>query len=75
MTEQPQRPTTPQPTPSKRLVRSRSDRMLGGVCGGLAEYLGIDSTLVRILVAVATVLGFGTLVLAYIVGWILIPEE
>lgn len=58
----------------KRLTRSRSDRMVAGVCGGLAEYLGIDVTLVRILVVVATVLGFGSLVLAYIIGWILIPE-
>jgi phage shock protein C len=70
MTEQ---PTTP-PTPSKRLLRSRDDRMLGGVCGGVARYLGIDPTLVRILVVVGTVIGFGSLVLAYIIGWLLIPE-
>lgn len=63
------------PTPRKRLVRSRSDRMLAGVCGGIAAYLGIDSTLVRILVVVGTVLGFGTLILAYVVGWVLIPDE
>jgi phage shock protein C len=63
------------PTTGKRLVRSRDDRMLGGVCGGVAAYLGIDPTLVRILVVVGTVLGFGSLVLAYIAGWILIPEQ
>jgi phage shock protein C len=63
---------TEQPTPSasRRLVRSRDDRMLAGV----AEYLGIDATLVRILVVVGTVLGFGSLILAYVIGWILIPE-
>ncbi|HWL96236.1 MAG TPA: PspC domain-containing protein [Nocardioidaceae bacterium] len=71
MTEQPSGPST---TPQKRLTRSRDDRMISGVCGGLAEYFGVDSTLVRILVVVLTVLGFGTLLIAYIVGWILIPE-
>jgi phage shock protein C len=73
--QQPQQPQQPAPSgPHKRLLRSRDDRMLGGVCGGVAEYLGIDSTLVRILVVVGSVLGFGSLVLAYIIGWILIPE-
>ncbi|HEX2175747.1 MAG TPA: PspC domain-containing protein [Nocardioidaceae bacterium] len=71
-TGQPYQPS--QPT-QKRLVRSRSDRMVAGVCGGVAEYLGIDATLVRILVVVGTVLGFGSLLLAYIIGWVLIPEE
>jgi phage shock protein PspC (stress-responsive transcriptional regulator) len=59
----------------KRLVRSRDDRMVAGVCGGIAQYLGVDATLVRILVVVGTVLGFGSLVLAYVIGWVLIPEE
>jgi phage shock protein C len=71
MTEQPSGPST---TPRKRLTRSRNDRMISGVCGGIAEYFGVDSTLVRILVVVLTVLGFGSLLIAYIVGWILIPE-
>ncbi len=84
MTEQPQqtpepsepaRPAQPSRVPQKRLVRSRDDRMVAGVCGGVAEYLGIDATLVRILVVVGTVIGFGSLVLAYLIGWILIPEE
>lgn len=70
MTEQP----TPTPAPQKRLVRSRDNRMVAGVCGGLAEYFGIDATVVRILTVVLTVLGFGSLILAYIVGWLLIPE-
>ncbi len=86
--EQPEKPQQPpqagqpgpmgQPAPAaapKRLLRSRSDRMVGGVCGGVAQYLGIDSTLLRILVVVGTVVGFGSLLLAYIIGWILIPEE
>ena len=60
---------------SKRLVRSREDRWLGGVCGGVAAYAGIDANLVRLLVVLGTVLGFGSLALAYLVAWIIIPQE
>lgn len=62
-------------TPSKRLVRSRDDRWLGGVCGGIADYTGLDANLVRLLVAVGTIFGFGSLVIAYIVAWIVMPED
>lgn len=65
--------TTPQPT-AKRLTRSREDRWLGGVCGGIASYTGVDATLVRLLVAVGTILGFGSLLVAYLVAWVLMPE-
>lgn len=70
-------PTTPPPSgnANKRLVRSRDDRWLGGVCGGLASYFGIDANLVRLIVVLGTVLGFGSLALAYVVAWILMPEE
>jgi phage shock protein C len=64
---------TPQPT-AKRLTRSREDRWLGGVCGGVAAYTGVDATLVRLVVAVGTILGFGSLFVAYLVAWILMPE-
>lgn len=57
----------------KRLYRSRTDRKIAGVCGGLAEYLNIDPTLVRQLVVFA-VLFAGTGVLAYIVCALVIPE-
>lgn len=68
--------TTPSPTPGpKRLVRSRDDRWLGGVCGGVAKYLGVDSNLVRLIVVLGTILGFGSLAVAYVVAWILMPEE
>ena len=59
---------------TNKLFRSRSDKMLGGVCGGLAAYLGIDSTLVR-LFFVLLALGPGIGVLVYIIMWILVPEE
>lgn len=66
-------PSDPGPR-ARRLVRSREDRWLAGVCGGLAAYLGVDANLVRLLVVVGTVLGFGTLVVAYLAAWVLIPE-
>ena len=61
-------------TPEKRLQRSTDDRWIGGVCGGLADYTGVDAGLIRLIVAVATVLGFGSLILAYVVAWILMPN-
>jgi phage shock protein C len=63
------RPTGPAP----RLRRSRSDRVLGGVCGGIAATLGIDPVLIRI-AAVALALSGGLGVLAYVIAWIVVPE-
>lgn len=69
-------PSAPQPgPPAKRLVRSRDDRWVAGVCGGFAAYLGVDANLVRLLVVLGTVFGFGSLLIAYVVAWILMPEE
>lgn len=62
-------------TTAKRLTRSRDDRWLGGVCGGIAKYLGVDANLVRLVVAVATILGLGSLIIAYIVALFLIPLD
>lgn len=59
----------------KKLTRSRDDKWIGGVCGGVADHTGIDANIIRILVAVATVLGFGSLIVAYVVAWILIPRR
>lgn len=64
-----------QPASPKRLVRRRDDRMLGGVCSGIAAYANLDVTLVRVLVAVGTLIGFGSLAIAYLVAWVLLPEE
>lgn len=63
---------TPQPAP-KRLYRSRRNRMLAGVCGGVAEYFNWDPTLVRVLFVVSILLP-GPQILAYIVAWIIVPE-
>lgn len=61
--------------PAKRLTRSRDDKWLGGVCGGIGEYTGVDANVIRILVAVGAILGVGTLIVAYIVALFLIPLE
>ena len=58
----------------KRLVRSQDDRWLGGVCGGVAAYAGLDPNLVRLLVVLGTIFGFGSLAIAYVVAWVLMPE-
>ena len=60
---------------SKGLVRSRDGRMLAGVCAGVADYLGFDVTVVRVIWAVVSVVTGGAGVLAYLVAWIIIPEE
>ena len=59
---------------SRRLYRSRSTRVVAGVCGGLAEYFKIDPILVRVL-WVVFLLSFGTGLLAYILLWLFVPEE
>ncbi len=57
-----------------KLYRSRTDHMLGGVCGGLAKYLRVDLTIVRLFFVVLTLLGgFGPLV--YFIMWIVVPLE
>jgi phage shock protein C len=57
-----------------RLERSTTNRVIGGVCGGIAEYLAVDATLVRVVFVVATVLTAGFGVLLYIVLLVLMPQ-
>lgn len=65
-----------QPYPSpRRLVRSRDDRWIAGVCGGVAQYAGVDANLVRLLVVLGTIFGFGSLLIVYVIAWVLMPEE
>jgi len=59
---------------SKQLVRSTSDRILGGVCGGIANFTGANVTIVRIVTAALVVL-WGSGLLLYILAWIIIPQE
>jgi len=60
-----------------RLSRSVSHRQIAGVCGGLAEYFGVDTTLVRVVWAVLTIVPGAILlgVLAYLVAWLIMPIE
>ncbi len=58
----------------KKLYRSTKDRVIGGVCGGLGNYLNIDPVLLRVLWAVFFFIG-GMGLLAYIIAWIIMPEE
>ena len=64
------------PDPSNPLRRSRKHRLIGGVCGGLADWLSWDVTLVRVLYIIVSIfsVAFPGL-LAYIILWIIMPEE
>lgn len=58
----------------RRLTRSRTDKKIAGVCGGLAKYFGIDPVIPRV-IALVLLLGAGTGILAYVICWIVIPME
>jgi phage shock protein PspC (stress-responsive transcriptional regulator) len=57
------------------LVRPRKGRMVAGICAGIAEYFGLDVSLVRVIVAVVSVLTGGAGALAYLAAWMIIPDE
>ena len=65
---QPERPG------SRRLTRSRTDRMIAGVCGGFAAYSGIDANIVRLMMVLLAVLG-GSGAVLYLVAWAIVPVE
>lgn len=58
----------------KSLRRSRDQRVLTGVCGGIGEYVGVDPNLVRLAFAIFTLLG-GSGILLYIIAWLVMPER
>jgi phage shock protein C len=64
----------PEPAPQRVVRRSRSERLLAGVCGGVGRYLGVDPVLLRIAFIILT-LANGLGVIAYVVAWVAIPEE
>jgi len=59
----------------KRLYRSKKNGIIAGVCAGMGEYLGIDVTVIRLLWILFTFLSIGAGILAYIIAWIILPEE
>lgn len=60
---------------TKRLRRSSTDKMVAGVCGGLAEYFGMDAALLRIALVAVTLFGVGAPILIYAACWILMPRD
>jgi phage shock protein C len=64
----------PERSGPRRLTRSRTDRVIAGVCGGFAAYSGIDATIVRLVMVLLAVMG-GSGLLLYLVAWVIVPEE
>jgi phage shock protein C len=60
--------------PSRKLYRSRTDRKVAGVCGGLAQYFGVDATAIRVLFVALAVMG-GSGLIIYLVMWAIVPPE
>lgn len=61
--------------PGRGLTRSTDDRMLAGVAGGLARYLNVDVTLVRVVIAALTLVTSGSAVALYAAAWLLVPAD
>ncbi|NUU60584.1 PspC domain-containing protein [Paenibacillus agri] len=58
-----------------KFYRSRNDKKLSGLCGGIAQWLGIDATILRVITVVGAFFSFGTVALLYIILSILVPQE
>lgn len=59
----------------KKLTRSKSNRMVCGVCGGIGQYLNIDPTIVRIIWLLCSLASLGTGAIVYLIAAIVVPEE
>lgn len=72
-------PLEPKNSPAfefKRLYRSANDRVIAGICGGLAKLFRMDPTVLRlIMIVIALISGFVPMLIAYLVGWFIIPEK
>jgi len=62
------------PDKIKRLYRSKKDRIIAGICGGIAEYLKVDPVLIRVLWVIFACMG-GSGILAYLIAWFIVPEK
>ena len=62
-------------TGMKRLYRSRRERMIAGVCGGIGEYFNVDPTLIRLGWVILLVMSGGLGLFGYLVAWVIIPER
>ena len=63
------------PPASGGLTRSRDEKWIAGICGGIAEHTGIHPTLIRVVLVVATILGAGSLIVIYLICWVIIPKS
>ena len=59
----------------KRLYRSKKERILGGVCGGLAEHIDVDPSIIRLVWIVVTLVSIGLGIIIYLAAWIIVPED
>jgi phage shock protein C len=62
-------------TGPRKLYRSRQNRVIFGVCGGLAEFFGIDPSIVRLIFALGVLFGFGSFGFLYLILFFVVPEE
>ncbi len=67
--------SAPQGGVPRRLYRSRMDRKLGGVCGGLAEYFNVDPVIVRLIWVALTILSLGMGILLYLIALVVVPDN
>lgn len=68
-------PPSTAPSQARLLRRSTDDKVLGGVCGGIARYLGVDTVVIRLLAVVLAIVGGGAGLIAYLIAWIVIPKD
>ena len=59
----------------KKLCRDTNDKMIAGVCAGIANYFGIDKTIVRLVVAILAICSFSGLFWIYLIAWLIMPED
>ena len=62
-------------TKHKKLYRNTKNKMIAGVCSGIADYFDADPTIVRLIWAFGTIISVGLGILAYLVAWIIVPEK
>lgn len=67
-------PAAAPPTVGRRLTRRSHDKMVAGVCGGIADHFGVDATIVRLVLIAAIVFGSGAGLVLYVAGWLLMPR-
>jgi phage shock protein C len=59
----------------KKLFRSRTNKWIAGVCGGLGDFFGMDPTIWRLIFLLGTMFGFGSFILVYLIMWLAVPKE